>query len=135
MTARCLFEQLFAQLDNLRQIETVPVYLSVIDPLEAGVEPTAQVDDHAIEVLCQERPRQPVELPHAQQEIDLFVLHPPDAGEVSVELTDQLHGLGISYQCIGALALHRPKIQWDQERLGDCVQVVDRMCGQHVLII
>ena len=34
MTAWCLFEQIFAQRDHLGQIQTVPVGLPVIDPLE-----------------------------------------------------------------------------------------------------
>jgi len=85
-------------------------------------------------VLCQERSCQPVELSHAQQEIGLFFLHSLDAGEVTVELVGQLDCLGISYQCIGALALHRPKIQWYQERLGDCVQIADRMCGHPAIL-
>ena len=53
----------------------------------------------------------------------------------AVELVGQLDCLGISYQCIGALALHRPKIQWYQERLGDCVQVADGMCGHLALLL
>jgi hypothetical protein len=84
-------------------------------------------------VFCQKRPRQPVELSHAQQEIDLIALRPLEAGEVMVELAGQFQRLGVAHQCIGALALCGPNVQWYEERLGGWVQVGDGMCGHLAL--
>src|SRR5512136_1166558 len=90
--------QLPAQLDDLRQIQVVPLDLAVAlrDALKARIEAAADMNHYRVRVARQEIPRVAVVLaglhdPHYLEPLVHRDL--PDPGEVEALLPDQSHGL------------------------------------------
>ncbi len=129
MIAFPLVEDKFpAQLDDLRQIQVVPLHPAVAlrDTLEARIEATADVNHNRLRVAGQEIPRVAVEFPVAQDHCHLVLLvhmDLPDPVEVIAHLRDQRHGFLVFDQCIRALRFHRPDVERHEQRFSHATQV------------
>ena len=87
-----------AQFHDIRQVEVVPIDLSVVDAVEAGVETAGEIDADRIGMLFDECLRFMVEDVTAYGDPRLRVLGAGELGEVVVDLLDEPHREIVSNQ-------------------------------------
>ena len=87
-----------AQFHDIGQVEVVPINLSVVDAVEAGVETAGEIDAYRIGLLFDECLCFMVEDVAAHGDSRLRVLGAGELGEVVVDLLDEPHGEIVSDQ-------------------------------------
>ena len=109
------FEQALAQFHDIGQVEVVPVDLSVVDAVEAGVETAGEIDAYRIGMLFDECLRFMVEDVTAHGDPRLRVLGAGELGEVVVDLLDEPHGEIVSDQAVRTLRFFCSRPQGDEQ--------------------
>ncbi len=130
-------EVLSSQRNDIRQIQVVPFHPTIVHTFEARVEATTDVNHPRLRVTAKEIPGVAVEFageydPHYLEQFGHRDLSDP--GKVEAHLRNQFHCVFILQYGVRALALHRPVVERNKQRLRYAAQVLVNGLSGHAAL-